>query len=139
MKKRYFKEHNYSAIYNDGKTLRFAVDQTKPITELKPITPKCYYSLLYVLASATGSVFPCGLMSRKNQNSLGNLNSDSWETILERQKIFFENIKPLEDEACKGCWEINKNRILEEIVENNIETHPELSKLGGYSTLYCRY
>jgi len=111
----------------------------KPITGVKPITPKCYYSLLYVLVSATADVFPCGLMSRKNQNSLGNLKSDSWETILEKQKIFFEELNPLENEACKGCWEVNKNKILEEIIENNIEVHPELSKLGGYSTLYCRY
>lgn len=133
------KSFMFNSFIEEATDFRGLQIMDKPITEVKPITRKCYYSLLYVLVSATGNVFPCGLMSRKNQNSLGNLKSDTWETILERQKIFFKNIKPLEDKACKGCWEINKNRILEEIVKNNVEVHPELSKIGGYSTLYCRY
>lgn len=111
----------------------------KPVSGVKPITKKCYYSLLYVLVSSTGDIFPCGLMSQRNQNCLGNLITDPWEIILERQKNFFHRLKPLEDDACIGCWEANKNKILEEMIEKDIEVHPELSKLGGFSTLYCRY
>jgi organic radical activating enzyme len=48
IKKRSFPEHNYRAVYLNGKTMRFAIDPTKPITELDypefldvKITSKC--------------------------------------------------------------------------------------------------
>jgi radical SAM protein with 4Fe4S-binding SPASM domain len=114
-------------------------DMNYSITGVKPISAKCYYSLLYVLITATGEVYPCGLMSRKSKKSLGNLNTSPWSAILENQKQFFETLNPVEDEDCKGCWEIDKNKILEEIVKYDIDVNPSLTKLGGISTLYCRY
>lgn len=48
MRKREFPEHNYRAVYFNGKTVRIAIDPSKPITELKypefldvKITEKC--------------------------------------------------------------------------------------------------
>jgi len=35
IKKRIFREHNYSAFFNEESTLRFALDSTKPITKLE--------------------------------------------------------------------------------------------------------
>lgn len=110
-----------------------------PIDKEHPVSEKCYYSLLYVLVTCEGIVYPCGLMSRKQKNSIGNLNKDSWSTILKRQSEFFENINPKKDECCRGCWDDKKNQILHEIIINDINVHPELTKLGGISTLYCRY
>jgi len=49
IKKRILKESNYSAIWHKGKTIRIALDPSKPITELKypefydiKVTNKCY-------------------------------------------------------------------------------------------------
>lgn len=49
IKKRVFPEHNYTAVYCNGKTLRFTHDANKPVTELDypefydvKITGKCY-------------------------------------------------------------------------------------------------
>ena len=49
LKTRVFPEHNYKAIHMNGKTIRIALDSTKPITELKfpefydvKVTGKCF-------------------------------------------------------------------------------------------------
>ncbi len=108
-----------------------------PVTEKQPEGEKCYYSLLYVLVSARGVVYPCGVMSRKEMNSIGNLYSDSWEDVLQRQREFHEHINPRENEECKGCWDDDKNQILGEIIDKDLDVNPSLTKLGGIGNLYC--
>lgn len=67
IKKRCFPEHNYNALYINGKTIRFAIDTTKPITELDypefldvKITSKCLGKCpwCYMDSKATDSHFP---------------------------------------------------------------------------------
>lgn len=62
IKIRKFLEHNYKAIYHNGKTLRILLDPQKPITELKypefydvKITGKCYGNCEYCYTSSTNN------------------------------------------------------------------------------------
>jgi radical SAM protein with 4Fe4S-binding SPASM domain len=129
----------FERFIDDATDFQGVAKMVEPVSEQISFTEKCYYCLLYVLVTPNGDVFPCGLMNVRNENCLGNVLRHPWSRILVSQKSFFDRIKPRTDKACVGCWEISKNRILDEIIHTDVKVHPELTKIGGYSTLYCRY
>jgi len=103
-----------------------------------PLSERCYYALLYCLVRTNGDIYPCGLMSRKEQHCLGNIRRVSWDVICDRQWTFFEQAgKGCLD--CVGCWDEKKNRVLEEILTMGLQPPPSLTRLGAINGLYCRW
>jgi len=80
MKIRIFKEHNYKAIHLNGKTLRLALDPSKPIEELK-------YREFYDVKVTS---FCNGFCNYCYQNSTNNVKHDN--DIINKFKSFFENL-----------------------------------------------
>ena len=85
MKIRIFPEHNYKAIHFEGKTLRIALDPTKPISTLDypefydvKVTSKCGGNCPYCYQSSKADALNCadivdrfvGFFSRFNQNQM---------------------------------------------------------------------
>lgn len=104
-----------------------------------PQAERCYYSLLYCLVRTNGDVYPCGLMSRKEINRLGNILHDSWETICERQWEFSISQDGAGHSDCAGCWDDRKNLVIQEILDTGITADPSLTRLGGIGGFYCRW
>jgi|WetSurMetagenome_2_1015567.scaffolds.fasta_scaffold18733_2 radical SAM protein with 4Fe4S-binding SPASM domain len=104
-----------------------------------PRSVRCYYALLYTLVAANGEVYPCGLMSRKRLHCLGNVLTDSWADICQRQYQFFEADAGAGQPDCAGCWDDDKNLILQTLLESGIQAHPSLTRLGGIGSFYCRW
>jgi len=104
-----------------------------------PQAEHCYYSLLYCLVRTNGEVYPCGLMSRKKLNCLGNILRDSWDTICERQWEFSTSQAGGGHSHCAGCWDDRKNVVIQEILDSGIIADPLLTRLGGVGGFYCRW
>ena len=104
-----------------------------------PEAERCYYSLLYCLVRTNGDVYPCGLMSRKEINCLGNILCDPWETICERQWEFSISQAGAGHSHCAGCWDNRKNLVIQEILDSGITSDPSLTRLGGIGGFYCRW
>jgi radical SAM protein with 4Fe4S-binding SPASM domain len=104
-----------------------------------PQAEHCYYSLLYCLVRTNGDIYPCGLMSRKETNCLGNILCDSWMTICERQWKFSTSKAGAGHPYCAGCWDDRKNLVIQEILDSEIMAEPSLTRLGGIESFYCRW
>ena len=79
IKKRIEKSANYRSIYCNGKTLRFAIDPTKPITELK--YPEFYD--IKVTGNCEGKCPYCYMDSKKEKH---------YKNIIEKTRNFFNSI-----------------------------------------------
>jgi len=80
LRKRRFEEENYQAIFNDGITLRFAIDPSKPILPLRypeiedvAINSKCFANCNYCYVSALKSGINFDNIVEKIQDHYGNL------------------------------------------------------------------
>lgn len=80
IKTRTFPESNYKATYFDGKTLRFAIDETKPITELE--YPEFYDVKL--TGQCKGECSYCYMSSNKEEKH--------YENVINKIKNFFGNL-----------------------------------------------
>lgn len=104
-----------------------------------PRAERCYYALLYCLVRTNGDVYPCGLMSRKEINCLGNVLRDPWNVICERQWEFSKFQAGAGHPDCAGCWDDRKNLVIQEILDSGIAVDPSLTRLGGIENFYCRW
>lgn len=83
MKRRTFPEHNYRGIYFNGKTLRIALDPSKPITELKypefydvKITDECHGKCSYCYMDSTCDTEPYKNVIEKIKDFFGNMSQN---------------------------------------------------------------
>ena len=104
-----------------------------------PRARHCYYSLLYCLVRTNGDVYPCGLMSRKEINCLGNILKDPWKAICERQWEFSTSRAGADHAHCAGCWDDHRNLVIQEILDKEIVADSALTRLGGIGGFYCRW
>ena len=79
IKKRKEEDANYRAIWCNGKTIRFAIDPSKPITELK--YPEFYD--VEVTGNCEGECPWCYMDSKKENH---------YENIVDKFKTFFNNV-----------------------------------------------
>lgn len=83
IKTRIFPESNYRAIWCNGKTLRFTLDNSKPIIELK--YPEFYD--IKVTGNCEGNCPYCYMDSKKEEH---------YDDIIEKVRNFFKNMTPNE-------------------------------------------
>jgi len=119
--------------YRDIPSLYIDTDRQRPRAN------RCYYSLLYCLVRVNGDVYPCGLMSRRQINCMGNVLRDPWDAICERQWKFSNSRAGTCHPDCAGCWDDRKNLVIQEILELGISADPALTRLGGIANFYCRW
>ena len=120
MKTRIFKDKNYKAIFNNGKTIRIALDPEKPIQELD--YPEFYD--VKITDFCTGNCSYC------YQNSLPN--KKHFENILDKTKSFFgelsENEKPFQ--VAIGGGNPNQHPDFIEL----LKTYHEIDIMPNYTT-----
>jgi radical SAM protein with 4Fe4S-binding SPASM domain len=121
------KSRNLESFFNQNSNLlkmdqQFFINDT---TTKIPNVDKCYYSLLYLLIRVSGDVYPCGLMSFKKKNIIGNIYKNNISYIIEKLYYFFNQNNPSKNLDCIGCWDNHINNFFKNNFENNLYFKPE--------------